>query len=400
MRCVVKTLKAIFRRILLFIFFFFPVKKNRVVVSCFNGGGYSDNPKYIAEKLLEYNKFEIIWLVKNINDNSIPSNIKKCLVSSYKAIYYLCTAGIWIDNCRKAFFYKKKNTLYIQTWHGGGAQKRVEKDVVENLGPNYEKMAKKDSKQIDLFLSDSAFMTKLCRNSFWYDDRVLELGYPRYDGIFKAKDKTYFLKTLNLKSKDKLILYAPTFRKNHSLEVYNLDIDSVIKSFSSKFGVGHKLLLRLHPNISFLSKKLNLGPDVIDVTDYPDFQDLVVFCDYVITDYSSVAFDFALLNKPSFRYAPDFEDYKKDRNFYFNFEEYPYPYALDNKGFSNLICNFDQNVYMCNVKQFLEKIGFKNLKNCSEIVASIIHDYSINRLTKDKLFDKYSGYINMPREKL
>ena len=125
-----RTIRAIIRRIVWFICRFIPVDNKKIVFSSYYGKGYGDNPKYIAEELIKnYSADKLVWLVNDFFDkNSFPKEIIQCKKSSIKGIFHLTTAKIWIDNCRKSFFYKKKNQYYIQTWHGF-ALKRIEKDV-------------------------------------------------------------------------------------------------------------------------------------------------------------------------------------------------------------------------------------------------------------------------------
>ena len=170
----------------------FPIDKTKIVISNYYGRGLGDNAKYIAEELLQRNQdIKIIWLVKNKEEsNSLPVGVESCLFGSPESVYHLMTSKVWIDNCRKFFIMlKRKEQLYIQTWHGGGAQKRCELDAIDKLGDGYKKMAIRDAKNTDLMISESRFMTNLYHRSFWYDGPVYECGYPRYD-ILLQNDET------------------------------------------------------------------------------------------------------------------------------------------------------------------------------------------------------------------
>lgn len=187
-----KKLNKIFRKIkkaIVWILCFpLPINTKKIVVNSFYGSGYGDNPKYVVEKLLNKG-LKIIWLVKTKADaEALPDGIIPCINAPYKAIYHLCTSRIWIDNCRKGFTIKKKRQFYIQMWHGGGAQKRCELDVIDKLGINYKKLAIHDAKNTDLMISESRFMTNLYHHSFWYDGPVYECGYPRYDILLKSEE--------------------------------------------------------------------------------------------------------------------------------------------------------------------------------------------------------------------
>lgn len=387
-----RVFSALVKRLYLFVCFFMPLDKNKIIISSFFGKGFSDSPKYIAEKVHSLNpEIKIIWLINSHDEEaSLPPYVESCLNTSLKSIYHYMTSLVWIDNCRKSYYYKKKKTLYIQTWHGGLPIKKIERDAISQLGKHYEKKAKKDSKQIDVYISESAFMTSLYKSSFWYNGLVLECGSPRYDELFSpACGKNQFLSKNNISQDSKLILYAPTFRNNRSFEPYNLDFKKIKYAFDRKFGGDHTILMRLHPNISHLSANL-LSNDFVNVTNYPDVQDLVKFCDYVISDYSSILLDFAVLNKPAFRIALDYKDYICERNFYFNFKDYPYPFAFSIDDFLLTISNFKLDQYLKNVDSFFKKTGFIKNGNSSQVCASLICDYCSNKKGKSELLKYYA----------
>ena len=104
------------------LFYFFKVNQKKIVITNFYGKGYGDNPKYIVEELLKKDlNLDIVWIVNDLN-YKLPKGIRKCKKYSVKSIYEFMTSKIWIDNCRKYYFYnifKKSSTVYIQTWNGG-----------------------------------------------------------------------------------------------------------------------------------------------------------------------------------------------------------------------------------------------------------------------------------------
>jgi len=201
-----------------YIFRIFPIQKNKIFFQNYNGKGYGDNSKYIAEELLRCGyDLILVWAVRRKYKGNIPKKIKTVPYISIRAIYECATAKIWIDNCRKQLFVRKREEqYYIQTWHGTINFKKVEKDVENKLLSFYVKHAKYDSTIADLFLSDSKFTSQLYRSSFWYNGEILECGTPREDILInqnqhlKEKVRKYF----NISEKTKIILYAPTFRNN------------------------------------------------------------------------------------------------------------------------------------------------------------------------------------------
>lgn len=380
--------QAIVRRLILAICFFIPIKKNKIVISSFYGRGYGDNLKYIAEKLLKSDKkIEIIWVVKDKKEaQSLPAGVKYCIWKSYSLIFHLTTAGVWIDNCRKSFFYKKKNQLYIQTWHGGGAQKKCELDAIDKLSPKYQKNAEKDSRHIDIMISESRFMTNLYHKSFWYDGPVYECGYPRYDILLDhseellAKVYGYF----GIDRSKRLVLYAPTFRVDHSFKAYDVDFERLMRNLKTRFENDFVVLVHLHPNVASIEGGIDYnGANIINATFYPDTQELVAAAAILIGDYSSINYDFSLKRLPVFRYASDLNEYRNDRDLYFSFDDYPYPCAQSNDELENLILNFNEEDYLKNLEKFFATLGSIIKPGASDSIAELIEDYVSSKSKKD-----------------
>ena len=144
-------------KIFMFIFGFFSIDNNKIFVSNFDGKGYGENPAAVGDELLKRNiDLKIYWVVNDINDNSIPKEIIKVKNNSIKYFYHLRTAKVWLKNKRSNIeITKRKNQYYIQLWHGPIGMKKIEKDCEQLLNKFYVKAAKKDSKYIDLMISNS-----------------------------------------------------------------------------------------------------------------------------------------------------------------------------------------------------------------------------------------------------
>ena len=360
----------------------FPIHKRKIVISNYYGRGYGDNLKYITDALLdrEGKPYKIIWLVKNKTErDSLPKGVTGVRTDSFASIFHLSTAKVWIDNCRKGTTpFKRKSQFYLQTWHGGGAQKRCEADVVEALSPAYVKSAQEDSAMVDLMVSDSRYMTDLYHRSFWYDGAVLECGYPRYD-ILLDHDENLVAKVYDyygISREKKLVLYAPTFRVDYSFDAYNIEFDRLRENLKKRFGHEFVILVHLHPNVANMEGGINYdGKTVINSTFYPDTQELIAVSSILIGDYSSINYDFSIKRMPVFRYTADLEAYQNDRDFYFSFDEYPHPYARNNDELEQLILQFDEEEYQRNLDVFFGKLGAVTCGGASKQVADVIVDY-------------------------
>lgn len=356
---------------------FVPIDNKKIVVVNYVGRGYGDNAKYIVDELLKSEKdVKIVWLVKNQAEaDSLPDRVSACKIYSAASIYHLSTAKVWIDNCRKGFImFKRRKQYYMQTWHGF-ALKRIEKDVADNLGKKYVHDAINDSKLIDCIISDSAFMTGIYKRAFWYDGEILELGSPRNDIIINKnaglKEKVF--EYFGIDRTRKLVLYAPTFRADYSNDAYSLDFHRLKHSCEQKFGGNFSVLVRLHPNIVKNCDQMNFdNVDVINASFYPDMQELLSVSDAVISDYSSLMFDFALSMKPCFQFATDIDEYKKDRDFYFEIDNLPFVLAKNNDELEQGILDFDEEKYKSELASFYESVGMvldgTASSRCSEII--------------------------------
>ena len=311
-------------------FSWLPLNKRKMVFDNFGGRGYGDNPKYIADELLKQDKnLDIVWLTKDMS-TSVPDGVRKVRYGSWRAFLEWSTAKIWVDNIRNSDRpWKRKKQIYLQTWHGSDGVKLVEKDVESTLSKSYLVMAKYDGRITNAIVSSCQLQTEEFKKSFWLTDNVefLEYGLPRNDDFFR-NDKISHINQIvrskyNISLDELVILYMPTFRDNGSTKAYNLDYDKVINSFQKLHNKKVKVLIRFHPNVDNTFFK-NDDERLVNVTDYPDPQDLMFAADIMISDYSSAPIDFMLLNRTIFLYLPDYEEYTKLRPLNSNFNNLPF----------------------------------------------------------------------------
>ena len=353
-------LKKLLRNCLWQILSFLPKDPKKAVCQSFYGRGYSDSPRAIAEEL-KSRGWRVYWVVNSAEAAaSLPKGVTPLLLDSPKAIYHQCTAGVWMDNSRKwAYTQKRGKTCYVQTWHGFPL-KRIEGDAGDALPEDYIRAAKKDSAMADLFLSDSRFLSEIYRRAFWYQEDILECGFPRNDILFGKHPEIVekARRALGIPAGKKLMLYAPTFRKDKGLEVYDVDYRRVQKALENHFGGEWLLLARLHPNIADKAGALGLDPKVvINASDYPDIQELYLISDALLTDYSSVMFDYMNTGRPCFAYVNDLAAYRDDRNFYFDIDKLPFSRAETNGELEEIILNFDAESQAQSVKEFCDEFG-------------------------------------------
>ena len=335
-------------------------KKNRIVCENFAGKGYGDNPKYIAQELLRRNKgYDIVWLVAKKGIYDFPKGIREVKTNTFSELYALATASVWIDNNRKNLhIYKAEDQFYIQTWHGYYPLKKLEKDASGQLTPEYIEAAKHDAAITDLMSSGCKARTDVYRSAFWYKGKILECGTPRNDILFtNNKETTNRVRSnFNIPDNKRIVLYAPTFRDDHSTTAYNMDYHRLCEALHRKFGGEWICMVKLHPAISSQDGIVKYDNEVINASGYSDIQELFVVSDIVISDYSDCIFEATLAGKLVLLYASDLDEYIRTRDFYYDLRSLHYKIARSNLELEQIIKDFDVEEFEHSSKVFLDGI--------------------------------------------
>lgn len=314
-------------------------KQNIVMFESFLGKQYSDSPRAIYEEWRRQNREErLIWSMDRRQLHHLPSDVEYVERLSLKWVYYMGRSKVWISNSRLPnWLPKDPQTTYLQTWHGTPLKKLAldmqEVHMAETDRESYKKSFTKESSKWDFLIAPNEYSSKIFRRAFAFHQDMLEIGYPRNDIFYQAERMKQLEKKvkhrLDIPSDKKVILYAPTWRdqQNEGRGKYRFQIPFDFQEFSSRYGDQYVLLVRFH---YLVSEELNLEsvhPHVIDVSNYPDIAELYTISDVLITDYSSVMFDYAHLSRPMLFYTYDLEEYRDViRGFYFDFtKEAPGP---------------------------------------------------------------------------
>lgn len=255
----------------------------------------------------------------------------------------------------------REETKVVQTWHAAGAFKKFGYSTNYLAGgPNPFKNQKMHlHRGYDYATVSSEDVRKHYADAFDMDlEKVIPVGLPRADFFFNqeavasTKEKLYGLYPM-LKDK-KVILYAPTFRgfgkKRANFEM-EFDCNQIAKEISDDYIIA----LKLHPSVQSSDIKIDesVAHKVVDISAYADANDVLTITDLLITDYSSIIFDYSLLNKPMMFYAYDLDEYRYDRDFYYEYEEFvPGPIAKTNEEIIELINRWEFDLET--VKQFSE----------------------------------------------
>lgn len=352
-----------------------PVQKQKIVFSNFNGGGFGDNPRYIAQECIRRKiPHRLLWVCEK-PDCVFPPELTVIRPNTVRFVYHMSTAGIWVDNTRKLYYFrKKKSQTYIHTWHAGPGLKRIERDAGTGLSPQYIAYAKKDSENIDLLLSNCRFWTDCFRSCFWYGGPILEKGLPKNDLYYgdipgmRRMIRNYY----QLPEQVRLVLYVPTWRENRKLHVYHLDFERCLDAFEERFGDTWIMLVRLHPNVNAADFAIRYNSRVLNASPYDNSQELLAAGDAVITDYSSCGFDYIQLDRLSFFYAEDYETMKKEKGYYLELEDLPVPKAFSNEEMIQNILNYSAEIWKKKRERFMEMMEYYDDGHASEAVVDYI----------------------------
>ena len=278
------------------------LQRNKIIFNNFNGRGYGDNPKYIAEELLRREiPYDLVWVVNRKQDPTVPKAIRTVRAGSWREAYEYATAKVIVGNVKSRLpFHKKKEQYYIQTWHGCFALKRIEGEVENELDPIYVRHSRRDSAMTDVMLSGSSMISDIMRRYFWYSGEIFECGQPRDDIFFSQTEDE--IKELKMKYGipvgTKVAVYAPTFRDNRNTSAYKeFDAHRFRDCLVHKTGKQWMVIVRLHPNVAFQDSLFRYDDTVLNGSQGMDGQELFLLGDLLVTDFSSVMMDFAIMKK-------------------------------------------------------------------------------------------------------
>ena len=301
-----------------------------ILFDTYTGRQYSDSPQSIYAELRgreRWADYPMSWLVAD-GQVRLPEDLTPVRHKGEEYYRELARSRYLVSNSRQpAWYHRHPDQVVVQTWHGS-MLKRIGFDVENIRGKSrdyFDKLAW-ETKQWNYLVSPSPWATPILRSAFRFDGEILETGYPRNDIFFSADRERIAERTrrlLGLPEGKKVVLYAPTWRddKYYTRGKHKLDLHLDLRRMYDKLGDDHVLLVRRHPRV--VDSVPIVGEDfVYDVSLYPEIMELFLITDVLITDYSSMMFDFANTGRPMLFFTYDLESYRDNlRGFYFDFEE-------------------------------------------------------------------------------
>ena len=313
-----------------------PVHKKTCLFISFHGKGYSDNPKAIYEKMRtmpQFSEFNMIWAIRNHKKKNIQIEGAKVVeYLSFSYFYYLARSAFWIFNCKMpVYVFKKKEQIYLQTWHGTPL-KRLAHDIqisgdakFYRSGLNAQEMQSTyddDVSKYTYMIAPNSFCTQVFQSAFRIEkERLIETGYPRNDILTNADEqmKERIRERLGIPKGKKVLLYAPTWRDNSFVAAgYTFELKADFHKCKAELGDEYVLLFKPHYLIiNKFADTEELKGFLYNVDASSEISDLYLIADALVTDYSSVFFDYAILKRPIYFYMYDLESYREElRGFY------------------------------------------------------------------------------------
>lgn len=294
-----------------------------IVISSFGGRKYDDSPKCIYEEMLNdkrFDGFRIVWAFMHPEQHDIPrgEKVKTDTLAYYKT---LLKARCWITNStmERGLSFKQKNVFYYNSWHGTPI-KLMGSDINKD---NKSFGSKGHGCPYDVFCAQSQYDADIFARSFGVPEKAMKIiGLPRNDELVNdaGEERRNKIKTeLGINRDKNVILYAPTFREYTKDENLNCVIAPPInlKLWEEKLGRDYVLLFRAHYEVV---KVMNVTSNefVRDVSAYPVLNELMIVSDILISDYSSIYFDYSVMDKPMLCFAYDYDEYQSKRGMYFD----------------------------------------------------------------------------------
>ena len=289
---------------------------NSAIFQAFEGRTIGDSPFEIMNELKTRNLgIELIYVVRS-NNQKLPEGVRAVVHGSAEWVRALATSKFIVaNNNLPEFFTKRAGQTYVQTWHGTPL-KRLGTDITTGAASKfYVSSMAREAAGWDYLISPSPYCTEILPRALGFTGKVLESGYPRNDRLVSDEGtRARVRQSLGVADGETLVLYAPTWRDSKRTLT---GAWAGVNFFDAKLPDGYRLMFRGHNNTKSAHKSALAG-GAIDVTNYPDVTDLFLAADVLVTDYSSVMFDFSVTLKPMAFLVPDLAEYEANRGFYFD----------------------------------------------------------------------------------
>lgn len=374
-KAIQKIYKVCMSLVFRFLGLFVSTDANLVLFSSFMGSKFNDSPKAIYDFIVshpEYAKYKCVWAFERPEDhpdlNTVKIDTLKYFVTALKAKYWVTNTNI-----ERGLTFKKKKTVYLNTWHGI-ALKKIGNDCPGRKDYNF--------KTVDYLCVSGEYDERVFKSAFNADEKsYLRCGMPRNDELWSATEeqRAALREKLNVPQGKKVILYAPTWRDSvDGGKSYQIKPPIDFDRWKRELGEDYVVLFRAH---HITTKVLNVKFDdfVRDASNYPNVNELMIASDLLITDYSAIAFDYSILCKPILCYAYDYDTYLAERGTYFEMDEkYPNKSCRTEDELISKIKNLDYSSELEKTTSFRDQF-ICCCKNATEICVNTLFEKDAQR---------------------
>jgi CDP-glycerol glycerophosphotransferase len=309
----------VFRKVLVRL----PVRPGSAMFESQLGRVYGDSPKYVYRALRAADPTRrVVWSYA-ASSAGWPTDAILVRRATWRYFYELARAEFWVDNQGLPHVAtRRRETTYLQTWHGSPYKAMGYDQPQLQFGPPQQRRHfAQGVGRWTHFCVQSRYADEVFRKAFAHKAESLPTGYPRNDPLLRSDpaEAKALAARLELPDDRRIVLYAPTFRDSQRITRGRPEFPLNLAQMSELVGDRCYLLVRSHylDRGSVAARYSNFARDV---SDYPDTTELLLVADALITDYSSVMFDYALLRRPMLFYAYDLELYTQTRGAYFDLE--------------------------------------------------------------------------------
>ena len=312
----------------------FPPKKDRAVFFRLTAGEHYDSIDEVEAGLRRRGKYDII----EVSRSELESPRTALRFMTRDAFRMGRARYLFLNNNFFPMAYMRPNrrTEVVQLWHGMGAFKKFGFDIPQP--PEVRKKELGAQKNIDFVVCSAESIRPIYASAFHLPpEKVITTGTPVQDFYFRPENvgpealethRARFDEAYPACRGKYLVFYAPTFRDQEEEDkdlLSHMDFEKLLAAAAEGAGRSAAVLVRLHPNDresrGILRQICGDSPSVLDLTDYPDGNELSLLSDVMITDYSSICMNNALLQKPVVLYAYDLDRFETERSFYYPYEE-------------------------------------------------------------------------------
>lgn len=349
---------------------FIRTDNNLVMFVSFMGMNFNDSPKAIYDYMQchkEYQKYHCVWAFEHPEKFR---NLNMVTIDTAKYFYLAIKAKYWITNTNieRGLEFKKKRTIYLNTWHGI-ALKHIGNDCPGRKDYNFN--------TLNYLVVSGDYDEKVFRSAFSAKETsYLRCGMPRNEELWCTtdNDRLEMRKKLDLPKDKIVILYAPTWREStDGGKSYTIKPPIHFVEWEKELGKHYVVLFRAHHQTNKVLG-IQYNSFVRNVSDYPAVNDLMIAADILITDYSAIAFDYSILCKPIICYAYDYDSYLSERGTYFDVDEkYPNKSCRTEKELLSRIKSIDYSLECENSKRFRDEFiqyGVGATEICAKAVFS------------------------------